>query len=177
VTLVAGRVAVLRGRSGSGKSTLLAGWSTPSAGVLDRHPDAPVDRWAGTAVVPQALGLTPELSVAENIEAPVRLAGGRIDAERVKELMAALDIGHLRDRLPGELSLGQRQRVAIARALVVEPMVILVDEPTSHQDADHARAILGCLTDAAARGAAVLIASHDQRVIDAADDVIDLDHR
>jgi putative ABC transport system ATP-binding protein len=178
-----GRLTVLRGRSGSGKSTLLsilAGWSVPTAGRLERAAGTDPSSWAGTAIVPQSLGLIPELTVRENVEAPIRLAGGRLeapaDAETLAALFRALSIEEFADRIPGELSIGQRQRVAIARALACPAAVVLVDEPTSHQDADHATAIVAALAKAAADGAAVLIATHDERVIGAADDVIDLDH-
>ena len=174
-----GRVTVLRGRSGSGKSTLLsilAGWSEPTAGRLDRAPGTDPSTWAGTAIVPQSLGLIPELTVRENVEAPIRLAGEDTDETVLSALLRALSIEEFVDRIPGELSVGQRQRVAIARALARPAAVILVDEPTSHQDADHAAAVVAALAAAAARGATVLIATHDERVIGAADDVIDLDH-
>jgi ABC-type lipoprotein export system ATPase subunit len=174
-----GRVTVLRGRSGSGKSTLLsilAGWSAPTAGRLDRAPGTDPRSWAGTAIVPQSLGLIPELTVRENVEAPIRLAGEEPDETVLTALLRALSIEEFVDRIPGELSVGQRQRVAIARALALPATVILVDEPTSHQDADHAAAVVAALATAAARGATVLIATHDERVIGAADDVIDLDH-
>jgi putative ABC transport system ATP-binding protein len=174
-----GRLTVLRGRSGSGKSTLLsilAGWSAPTAGRLDRAPGTDPSAWSGTAIVPQALGLIPELTVRENVEAPIRLAGDAVDVEQLTALFRALSIDEFANRLPGELSVGQRQRVAIARALAAPAAVVLVDEPTSHQDADHAAAVVGVLAAAAAGGATVLVATHDERVIGAADDVIDLDH-
>lgn len=176
----AGRLTVLRGRSGSGKSTLLAilaGWSQPSGGSLVRDPAADPVSWAGTAVVPQSLALIPELTVAENVEAPLRLAGVPVERETVRALLDRLDVGQFVRRLPGELSLGQRQRVAIARALVRPASIVLVDEPTSHQDADHAAAIVAELVAVARAGAAVLAATHDGRVIGAADVVVDLDHR
>ncbi len=179
--LVSGQVTVLRGRSGSGKSTLLsilAGWSQPSAGHVERDSSASVESWVGTAMVPQAHGLTPELSVIENIELPLRLRGGIERGElatRLADLMTALDIAELARRLPHELSLGQRQRVAVARALVARPALLLIDEPTSHQDADHASALLAAIAAATHAGAATLIATHDPAVFAIADATIDLD--
>jgi putative ABC transport system ATP-binding protein len=175
--LTTGILTVLRGRSGSGKSTLLAilaGWSHPSSGHFDRHESAAVGRWSGTAIVPQAHGLTPELSVIENVELPLRL-GGRRSAAEVTEVLGRLDLAELGRRLPHELSLGQRQRVALARALVATPTLLLIDEPTSHQDADHAAAILAAIRAATDRGAAALIATHDPTVFAVADTTIDLD--
>jgi putative ABC transport system ATP-binding protein len=178
VELVAGRLTVVRGRSGSGKSTLLAvlaGWAEPDTGLIERHPTASVGRWSGTAIVPQAQGLAPELTSRENVELPLRLAGGDVDRDMVGELLRRLDLDELADRRPGEISLGQRQRVALARALVADPAVILVDEPTSHQDGGHADTVIAALRRAASRGAAVLVATHDPAVIAAAHDIVDLD--
>ena len=122
--------------------------------------------------MPQTLGLMPELTVRENVELPVRLAGRPAD---VDELLRDLDIVDLAGRLPRELSLGQQQRTAIARAVVVDPALLLVDEPTSHQDRGHAEAVMARLrTTAEANGTAVLIASHDPLAVDAADRVVDL---
>jgi putative ABC transport system ATP-binding protein len=179
LSLRRGRLTVLRGRSGSGKSTLLsilAGWAAPTAGRLERAAGTDPSTWAGTAIVPQSLGLIPELTARENVEAPIRLAGDRVDANALTDLFRALSIDELVDRIPGELSVGQRQRVAIARALATPAAIVLVDEPTSHQDADHAAAVVAALGAAAARGASVLVATHDERVIGVADEVIDLDH-
>ena len=179
----AGSLTVVRGRSGSGKSTLLAilaGWCPPDGGEIHWADPATATSWSGRAVVPQVLGLTPELSVRENVGLPLRSSGMRrtIDADpRVDELLAALDLVELADRLPREISMGQRQRVAVARALVLRPSLALVDEPTSHQDAGHALTVVELLHLAAvADGTAVVVASHDPGVVALADQVIDLDH-
>jgi predicted ABC-type transport system involved in lysophospholipase L1 biosynthesis ATPase subunit len=78
------------------------------------------------AVVPQDLGLVDELSVAENVELPLWLAG-RLDGGRAEaaELLERLGLARLGDRLPAEVSLGERQRVALARAMVVHPRLLL----------------------------------------------------
>jgi putative ABC transport system ATP-binding protein len=177
-----GRITVVRGRSGSGKSTLLAilaGWCDVTSGEVRRDPAADPARWSGVAIVPQTLGLVAELSIAENVDMPLRLAGAP-DAERraaVHEALHALDLVDLAQRLPAEVSLGQQQRTALARATVGVPALLLVDEPTSHQDAGHASAAVDALRRTADAGAAVLVATHDEVVVDRADDVIDLDIR
>lgn len=176
IDLAAGQLTALCGRSGSGKTTLLsiiAGWIEPSSGTVERLPAADGSTWRSTAVVPQALGLVDELSVIENIDLPVRLDpdGPKLD---VAQLIERLDLAEHASRLPHEISLGQRQRVALARALVVQPTLILVDEPTSHQDehnADVVMTLIGELTDS---GSAALIATHDERTIERADTVIRL---
>jgi ABC-type lipoprotein export system ATPase subunit len=179
-----GELVALQGRSGSGKSTLLsllAGWCTPDAGRLERiGPWAAGDRWAtwsGTAIVPQVLGLADELPVEENLGHVLRLAGvdRRTAAERVEDVLVALDLAEQRRRLPREISLGQQQRVAVGRAVIAAPVVLLADEPTCHQDPEHATAVLDALRRVADDGGAVLVASHDAAVAAAADRVVSLD--
>ena len=175
-----GQVTVVRGRSGSGKSTLLsllAGWCEPDGGRVERVAGPDWASWATVAVVPQVVGLVPELTVGENVELPLRLAGvdRRTRRQRTAITLDELDLGDLAARLPRETSLGQRQRAALARALVVRPLVALVDEPTSHQDAGHAAAIVDAMRAAAGDGTALLVATHDEPVVAAADAVSDLD--
>jgi putative ABC transport system ATP-binding protein len=151
----AGQLAVVVGRSGSGKSTLLmmlGGWSEPDAGTITGVTSR---AWSECAYVPQRFGLVPELTVADNIELPARGAAGS------EELLARLALGELRDRYPAEISIGQQQRVAVARALVLQPRLLLIDEPTSHQDRRSAELVWSALSDAAAAGSACLIATHE----------------
>ena len=153
----AGELALVVGRSGSGKSTLLmltGGWIEPDRGTV-----APSStRWAELAYVPQRFGLVPELTVAENIELPARHAGA---APPMPDLLRRLAIDELTNRTPGEISIGQQQRVAIARALRIASPILLVDEPTSHQDAAHAELVWAALREAATTGTACLVATHE----------------
>ncbi|HEY8644407.1 MAG TPA: ATP-binding cassette domain-containing protein, partial [Gaiellaceae bacterium] len=152
----AGQLAVIVGRSGSGKSTLmmlLGGWSEPDAGTIGGLTSR---AWSDCAYVPQRFGLVPELTVAENVELPARRR-----AEGVDELLARLALDDLRDRYSAETSIGQQQRVAVARALVLSPRLLLVDEPTSHQDRRSAEIVWSALSDAAAAGTACLVATHE----------------
>jgi ABC-type lipoprotein export system ATPase subunit len=176
--LVPGELVVLVGPSGSGKSTLLGllcGWELPDegelawAGWMGAVTSAALP-WSTLAIIPQALGLIEDLSVAENVALPVRLgkagAAGRPvhhpgTLTRAAGLLEAFGLQHLADRLPHECSLGERQRAAVARALVLEPDLILADEPTAHQDPAMARAVFGALRDAARQGAACLVATHN----------------
>ena len=163
-----GEVGVLLGRSGSGKSTLLtllAGWQRPDAGEIT-WAGQPVDpaglAWAQLAYLPQRFGLLPELSVRENVEYPARLAGSLGDLrERVDELLAALGLDELAARPPTETSIGQQQRTTLARALVLQPPVLLADEPSSHQDASFRDRVWQQIGEAAAAGTACLIATHE----------------
>ena len=81
------------------------------------------------------------------------------------------------DALPAatETSLGEQQRVSAARALSLRPALALLDEPTAHQDDDHVELMLGALRQAGSRGTALLVATHDARVIAVADRVVRLD--
>jgi ABC-type lipoprotein export system ATPase subunit len=178
VRIAAGELLVVRGRSGSGKSTLLAvlaGWTPPDSGALVwgsalsgvRH------SWAGVAVVPQVLGLVHELTVVEN----VMIALGRSEQHpdrRGASTLAMLDLTDLAHRFPDEISLGQQQRTAVARAVVAEPVLLLADEPTSHQDPAHVDGVLTALRRVAARGTAVVVATHERTVVEAATRVLDL---
>jgi ABC-type lipoprotein export system ATPase subunit len=182
LVLSSGDVVVLTGPSGSGKSTLLQlliGFDRPDHGTVEWVGcDSDVPSWTQVAAVPQSLGLLPELTVAENVAAPLLAAG--TDPRRVATLLATamehVDIASLASRLVGDTSLGQQQRVAVARALIAQPAVVVADEPTSHQDDDHAVMVCAALRAAAEQGAAVMIAGHDVRVHDIATRVIRLEN-
>jgi putative ABC transport system ATP-binding protein len=76
-------------------------------------------------------------------------------------LLGRLALDELCNRYPAEISIGQQQRVAVARALVLGPRLLLVDEPTSHQDRASAELVWAALADAAAAGTACLVATHE----------------
>jgi ABC-type lipoprotein export system ATPase subunit len=185
-TLRAGELLGLVGPSGSGKTTLLnllCGWESPDAGHLtwaSRGRQAPGGSvwaeltWDQLAIVPQSLGLIEELTVAENVELPLWLTErleGRGQAE-VGNLLARLGLARHADRLPAELSLGERQRVALARAMVLTPRLLLADEPTAHQAADWARVVLEALHWLAGRGSCCLIATHSEDFLTLMDRVL-----
>jgi ABC-type lipoprotein export system ATPase subunit len=177
LALERGEVVALVGPSGSGKSTvlsLLAGWDRPDAGEI-LWAGAPVSpgelEWRDLAVVPQALGLTDELTVLENVELPLRL-GGDVPHLSVEPLLDDLAIAQLADRLPNEISIGEQQRVAVARALLLSPRVMLADEPTGHQDAEMAERVMTRLRAAAAEGTACLVATHSPETVEFADRVL-----
>ncbi|MGY5883792.1 ABC transporter ATP-binding protein [Modestobacter lacusdianchii] len=179
----AGEFVALVGPSGSGKSTLLAllcGWETADEGRLEQLGPlagrSPADLgWRELALVPQALGLVADLSLADNVLLPARLRGATADAEpRARALLADFGVDHLADRYPHQASLGEQQRVAVARALLLRPAVLLADEPTAHQDRGHADRLLDAVTDAAREGSAVLIATHDEIAWARADRVLSM---
>ena len=183
-TLSSSELVVVRGPSGSGKSTLLsllAGWIAPDAGRLVRlgpWAEAGVERtWRGTSVLPQVIAPIAELTMTENVALPLRLSGSprRMAQTLAREVLAKLDLTDEADRAASDTSLGQQQRMGLARAAVIEPIVMLTDEPTSHQDAGHISAVLGLLRALVADGSCIVVASHDAAVADVADRVLDLD--
>ncbi|MBI5258403.1 MAG: ABC transporter ATP-binding protein [Burkholderiales bacterium] len=172
LALAAGEFVAMLGESGVGKSTLLnciAGLDEADAGrvLLDGQPMLSLTepqraqlRREKLGFVFQAFHLLPQLSVAENIELPLRLLG-RPDASRVLSLLAAVGLEGLGGRAPAQLSGGQLQRVALARALVHKPRLILADEPTGNLDPATAERMLDLLqAQVKAEGAACLLVTH-----------------
>jgi putative ABC transport system ATP-binding protein len=175
------RIAVL-GPSGSGKTALLttlAGLTPPEAGrvwisgvPLDEHPE----RRRDVALVLQTYGLLSLLTAAENVELALRAAGFRAGDANIlaAEALEQLDVGRFAEHLVEELSGGQEQRVAVARALALRPRVLLADEPTTEQDADHRELVLRHLLAVTDEGAALVVATHDERVAARCDRIVEL---
>lgn len=132
----------LLGPSGCGKTTILrliAGFEDASGGTIrigDRVVNATPVEQRGVGMVFQNYALFPHLSVFENVAFGLRLRrSDRPDIERrVKDALALVGLEDLGERMPGQMSGGQQQRAALARALVVEPSVLLLDEPLSNLD-------------------------------------------
>ncbi len=171
----AGEYVAVMGPSGSGKSTLLN-----LLGLLDR-PTAGTYRLEGRDVttlsareqaevrshrigfVFQSFHLVPRLTAAENIALPMMLAGIPA-AERARRVTQALADYALTDRAqhrPNELSGGQRQRVAIARATIMQPAMILADEPTGNLDRATGDEVVRLLEQLNARGVTLIVVTHD----------------
>ena len=111
--LRSGELVALLGRSGSGKTTLLnvlAGWENPDSGSISRTGgDVAALRWDRLAVLPQALGLIEELTVARNILLPMRLSNGSDRSHgRAEDLAARLGLDELLDRYPHQISIGEQ---------------------------------------------------------------------
>jgi putative ABC transport system ATP-binding protein len=121
--------------------------------------------------------LIPYLTAAENASVPLRIAkaDAKLREERVPRVLDLVGLtGHAEHR-PAELSGGQQQRVGIARALAQNPQILIADEPTGHLDTAQGLRILGLLRQIAdTEGTAVVLSSHDRRVVDFADTVLNL---
>ena len=175
LSIGAGEYVAVMGPSGSGKSTLLN-----LLGLLDR-PNTGVYRLEGRDVttlspdeqarvrserigfVFQSFHLVPRLSAAENIALPMVLAGlaPAQRALRVKQALKDYGLENRADHRPDELSGGQRQRVAIARATIMQPAMILADEPTGNLDRATGEEVIRLLEGLNAQGVTLIMVTHD----------------
>jgi len=172
-----GTVTLIRGASGSGKSTLLSVLACvrrPTSGEVrlrgepvSRYTAAHRDRLRRTVgFLPQQLHLFDELTAVENVFLPL-MATGVTRAEgtaRAIDLLRRLQVDHDSMRPVRSLSGGERQRVALARALVIHAPVVILDEPTAHQDDDRVRIMLSVIEEAKNHGRVVVMAAHDPRL-------------
>jgi iron(III) transport system ATP-binding protein len=144
-----GELVALLGPSGCGKTTtlrLVAGFLKPESGEIwvgDRCLSSPArvvpPERRRMAMIFQSYALWPHMTVAQNVAYGLRFKGGvsRADREKkVSEMLRIVQLAGYERRYPGELSGGQQQRVAVARALVIEPEILLLDEPLSNLDAN-----------------------------------------
>jgi len=176
VAIAPGEFVALEGPSGSGKTTLLqllGALDRPTAGHvyfegrdLASLPDREVAalRLSAFGFVFQQFNLIPTLTALENVElglAPTGVNGHEL-RQRSLALLGEVGLAERADHLPAQLSGGEQQRVAIARALVVEPRVILADEPTGNLDTKTGADVIDALAGLAARrGSTVVVATHD----------------
>ena len=181
-----GEFIAIVGDSGVGKSTLLnclAGldnWDsgcivhgTTDLGALNETERA-LWRRAQVGFVFQAFHVLPHLDVAQNVALPLMLLG-RPDAARVQQMLDAVGLGDLGQRLPQQLSGGQLQRVALARALVHRPALLLADEPTGNLDpSTAARTMDLLLAQTRQQGAALVLVTHSDAAAARADRVLRL---
>lgn len=154
VTVARGEFVALVGRSGSGKSSFLnlaGAVDMPTSGTVLVNGISTTDlddeeltsiRRKHVGFVFQFFHLFPTLSVLENVEIPVQLAGEGHARPRAQEMLDLVDLADLGGRFPHELSGGQMQRVAIARAMVARPSLLLADEPTGNLDSESAASVL-----------------------------------
>ena len=174
--LESGRFTGLLGPSGCGKTTLLrifAGLERPTTGRVAFGDDVMVDVDSGLFVPPekrnvsmvfQSYAIWPHMSVFDNAAFPLKIhrVSRREITERVREVLASVQLEGLEQRRPNELSGGQQQRVALARALVQRPRVLLLDEPLSNLDASLRSEVRRMIRELQERlGLTAVIVTHD----------------
>src|SRR5271154_816512 len=182
-----GEFVAVVGRSGCGKATLLhlaGAMDLPTAGPVWIEGLAASDldeaglvglRRKAVGHIFQSFELLPTLTVLENVELPLLLAGGRDARPRALESLDWVERAGLEERMPHQLSGGQMQRVAIARALVHGPKLLLADEPTGNLDTVTSNLILELLRAISRdQATAILMATHSAELISAADRTIRL---
>jgi putative ABC transport system ATP-binding protein len=176
----------LMGPSGSGKSTLLgivAGLDRPSSGevILDGREIGQLSerrlaslRAQKVGMVFQAYNLIPTLTALENVQLPLHIPGrdGR-SMDHAARLLEDVGLGHRLAHRPSQLSGGEQQRVAVARALVIDPPLLVADEPTGNLDSDTGAALMRLLLDLRERlGTTILVATHNDQVASVTDRIL-----
>ncbi len=188
--VAAGEFVALMGPSGSGKSTLLN-----IVGLLERmtagsyqlqgeevagldDAELTLKRRATLGFVFQFHHLLPAFTALENVTLPALMADGTVTSQRrdqARDLLAAVGLAAAMDKRPSELSGGMQQRVAIARALVMQPPLVLADEPTGNLDTHSADEVFAHLRRIhAEHGTSFLIVTHDARLAAGCDRLVEL---
>ena len=180
-TLEEGEIAVISGASGSGKTTflnLISGILPPSDGKIEflnkeiytmKDNELSLFRNKNIGVIPQGQTAIHSLTVMENVLLPFTMYAKdkkliAAKTELANTLLKKLQIDDLKDIMPCELSGGELRRMAVARALIMEPSVIIADEPTSDLDEVNTEIVLTILKEAAASKKGVIIVTHDKEV-------------
>lgn len=187
LVVMQGQFVAIMGPSGSGKSTLmhlLGGLEFATSGeiYLGEHTLTHLDDEALTLIRRRQIGfvfqffnLLPTLTAAENVALPLMLDGRDLDAYKtwIDDLLALVGLADRRDHRPHQLSGGEQQRVAVARALVMEPQLVLADEPTGNLDRASGEGILRALRRACdQKHQTIVMVTHDRHAAAFADRVI-----
>ena len=188
-TVNEGEIVTIVGRSGSGKSTLLnliSGFIRPKEGeiwmngvkVSDLNEAKFADfRIHHLGFISQSFQLIPSMTAFQNVELPLLLKGvsERNRRQQTEEMLERVGLLDYQDHYPGELSGGQQQRVSIARALIVNPPIILADEPTGSLDSETEAELLEFIKDLNRDlGITFLIITHDDKVAEIGNRTIEL---
>jgi putative ABC transport system ATP-binding protein len=188
LTVNEGEFIAIMGPSGCGKSTLLSilgMLDSPTSGVyqfngedISNYGEAKLAQLRKTSIgfVFQSFNLIDELTVYENVELPLQYLkiSKAQRKERVEAILKRMAIDHRADHLPQALSGGQQQRVAVARALVINPKLILADEPTGNLDSTNGEAVMAMLRELNQEGTTVIMVTHAEKEGNYADRVVRL---
>ena len=178
LTIQSGEFISIMGPSGSGKSTLLN-----ILGLLDRPTlgsyqlngadvsklddgQLAQQRQEQIGFIFQSFHLIPRLNAVENVELPMVLAGRSVRArrERARQVLSSMGLESRLDHRPDQLSGGERQRVAIARSIVMQPNVLLADEPTGNLDSHSSNEVIDILHRLNHEGLSLLVVTHDPEI-------------
>lgn len=175
----------LIGPSGSGKSTLLmvmAGLERADTGDVTvagqalqplGEDDLAQFRGRNIGIIFQSFHLIPNMTALENVAVPLELAGEANAFEKAEKELTAVGLGHRLNHYPSQMSGGEQQRVAVARALVVEPAILIADEPTGNLDEATGKQIIELMFSAQKdRGMTLVLVTHDPNLADLCDRVI-----
>lgn len=188
LTIPAGEFVAVTGPSGSGKSTLLnllGGLERPTEGEVFLHGACLGDlnpselarvRNRQVGFIFQAFNLLPSLTVAENVALPAAIGGvsRTVWQQRLSELLAFVGLQNRETAYPSQLSGGEQQRVAVARALIMEPDLLLADEPTGSLDSRNGEAVFALLQRCHRDGSTVILATHEVKLASRAQRLLSL---
>lgn len=182
-----GEFIVMIGPSGSGKSTILhslAGLEKPTSGSIFLYDkdiskmskkDITILRRRKIGVIYQFYNLIPTLNVVENMCLPIELDGRKVDEGKLNNIIEFLNLKDRINHLPNELSGGQQQKVAIGRALLMNPEIILADEPTGNLDVKSSNEIIELLKKANKEyNQTVILITHNLEIAKQADRIIEI---
>lgn len=183
-----GEFIAIIGPSGSGKTTILhtiAGLETPTSGKVyfyDKNifemskKELTILRRQKIGIIYQFYNLIPTLNVEENILLPIELDKKKVDKEKLREITKFLNIDDRRKHLPNEISGGQQQKVAIGRALIINPTIILADEPTGNLDSKSSNEIIQLLKKANKEyKQTIIMITHNLEIAKLADRIIKIE--
>lgn len=183
-----GQFIAIIGPSGSGKSTLLhtiAGLEPPTKGNVyfyDKNlykmnkKERTILRRQKIGIIYQFYNLIPTLNVEENILLPIELDKQKVDRQKLEDIITFLNLTDRKKHLPNELSGGQQQKVAIGRALMINPTIILADEPTGNLDTKSSDEIIQLLKKANKEyKQTIMLITHNMEIAKLADRVIKIE--
>jgi putative ABC transport system ATP-binding protein len=185
LTIPQGQAYGIVGPSGAGKSTLMmvaggleavtSGTVTVAGTDITRMGESALARFRRDhiGIVFQNFHLIPTMTAIENVAVPLELANIADARDKAQQALDYVGLGHRLHHTPGQLSGGEQQRVALARAIVVEPKLLLADEPTGNLDGQTGTMIMDLLFDLQARtNATLLLITHDMKLAERCDAVV-----